>query len=217
MYKIFRIKPSKEGRKKRISLTANPAIELKTVMLSDDIYNLDDYMVYDDERRILSGPAIIPNKLIPRRGDDGEIILITLTNEDVDFFHQLWKEDGMELNIEHTDKIISGKILFSKILAEGDDIKNYPHNLPPYTLYLETEYSKEDWEYIKKNKLNGYSIEFDGEPEPFFFSKNEKRTFSYGLDLSKIMENAQIKKLEPIILKRSLMVGEILKDFIKKI
>lgn len=228
MLKIYRARPVKGGRVKKISITDDPAIELKTIMLSGEEYhdannivNLNDYQIYNDEQRILSGPAIIPNKLIPRI-IEGELGFITLTTEDCEAFYQMWKEDGMVINLEHSDKILNPTILKIELIEDewGDDENDtpYPHKLPNKSIYLETLWSEDDWKMIKEGKLNGYSIEYDARLEPLYLKKQQ---FSYELDLSGLRKKIAEKKMEREIInlvqKRLELNNLILKDFIEKI
>ena len=69
-YELFLDEETKEKGVFAISLVSDPAIESDWIALSKDV----KMAVVDDEKHILMGAALIPNKLIPRKDKSGIFI-----------------------------------------------------------------------------------------------------------------------------------------------
>jgi hypothetical protein len=216
MVNIFRMRNKKGGIKKMISLTPDPAIELKGVLLSSEtpkeVVDLNKLRSFNDELRIVAGPVIVPNKLIPREDENGDMFYITATREDIREFYELWKEDGYLINFEHTDRISkSAKVIDSFIIGDKE-VEGYTHILEEGTLFLMTQYDETEFKEIKEGKKNGYSLEGSFLLEPFYLSKSVDNIIKVRLDIDNINEQLLERKLINVLSER----GRIISDLISK-
>jgi len=215
MMQIYRVKNKKGGVKKRISLVSDPAIELKGLMLSNenlpDIFDLNKYREFDEEQRIVAGPVLVPNKLIPRKDESGDIFFITFTEEDIKEYFELWMEDGGLINFEHTDKMAnSAKIIDVRIIGPDNRVDGYTHELEPGSLFLATQYDEKDFNDIKMGKKHSYSIEGDFTMRPFYLSSEEDNTYRVKVDYDHIIERIFMNKIATQLVDRMKMVNDII-------
>jgi len=172
--KIYRGKIKEGDYQFKVSVTANPRIELKTLMFSKDneipemeVIKMSEYEYLNDEKRILAGPAMVPNKLIEYKD-----FLIFFTEEDVRDFKKVFEKDGQLINYDHKEDILkSAEIIYSSLDGTGDF--DYPYELPEGTWFLATKYNEEDWKVIKEGRRNGYSVEGTFDRVNLFFSDDE--------------------------------------------
>jgi hypothetical protein len=142
------------------SLVEKPAIEELFVALKEEIK-----LSLNDDKQILIGAALIPDKLIYRvHPKTKEEFYIKFSKETIEQIVLKFFKEGNHLNfnIEHSDKVINGVIVESWIVnGENDKSKNYGFNLPDGTWMLSTYIeNKKDWEtYVKTGEVKGYSIE----------------------------------------------------------
>lgn len=146
-----------------ISVVENPAIEEDFVALNSDTQEVK-LQAIDNEKRILMGPALIPNKPIFRRGND-EDYYIFFTEETVRKASELYLKRGNQGNatLEHEMKL-SGLTLIESWIKEDDvhdkSVKlglNAPIGTWMVTMKVDND---EVWnDYVKTGKVKGFSIE----------------------------------------------------------
>ena len=118
----------------------------------------------DDERRMLYGPALIPDKQILRYDDKGEPYYVYFEKDTVQkVAHQFFKK-----NLQHTTNLqheipVTGVTVVESWLKEGPQDKSIQLGLPdlPDGTWFIGTYVDEDavWEDVKAGKVRGYSIE----------------------------------------------------------
>ena len=120
-----------------------------------------------EEQQMLVGPAMIPNKLIKRRDENGEEYFVYFTEETIKkIAHKMMADKVIDkVNIEHDgDKFIDGAYLVEIWIVE-DPLrdKSLTYGFKPVKGTLFTMYKIEDKkifnEYIKSGKVKGFSIE----------------------------------------------------------
>jgi hypothetical protein len=142
------------------SLVERPAVEELFVILNEQIK-----LSLNEDKQILIGPALIPNKRIYRvHPKTKEEFYIKFSKETIEQIVLKFFKEGNHLNfnIEHSDKVVDGVIVESWIVGgENDKSKNYGFDLPEGTWMLSTYIeNKDDWEkYVKTGEVKGYSIE----------------------------------------------------------
>lgn len=211
MMTIYRAKTIKGGQKKRISLTDNPAIELEGIQLSEDlpqVVDLESLKSYNEEKRIVAGPALVPNKLIPRKDKNGDIFFITFTEEDIREYFELWKEDGGVINWNHTEELSKSSQIVDAFIVGDKEIEGYTHKLEKGSLFLMTQYDEDEWQRIKKEGSSSYSIEGDFEMKPFYLKS--ENTYKLKVDGSDFIEKYLTKKISSLILERINLVNSLL-------
>jgi len=142
-----------------MGLVDNPAIEENWIALSKM-----QLSKIDEERKMLYGPALIPDKEILRYDDKGEPYYVYFEKATVEALaHQFLKK-----NLQHTTNLqheqpVMGVTVVESWLKEGPHDKSIQLGLPELpdgTWFIGTKVDDESvWADVKKGKVNGYSIE----------------------------------------------------------
>ena len=142
-----------------VSFVDKPAIGVDYVKLADtEEIKLE---IISEEKRIVTGPVLIPNKLIYREDEFGTPFYINFSSEIIEKlrnkFHS--KDLSKSTNVQHNGvPINSNYTIESYIISEN--LKDNRFDLPIGTWIL--SYKVEDdkvWNKIKSGKLKGFSIE----------------------------------------------------------
>ena len=153
-----------------ISIVEDPAIEEDFITLSSEKLK---FAKVDGEKRILMGPALIPDKKIFRRGDD-EDYFIFFSKDTVRKAAELFLSRGYQKNstLEHEIDIQGLSVVESWIVEDEnkDKSKFYNLNVPKGTWMVSVKVNNEEiWEdYVKTGRVRGFSIEG-------YFSNNGNR------------------------------------------
>jgi hypothetical protein len=118
----------------------------------------------NDERRMLYGPALIPDKEILRYDDKGEPYYVYFEKATVQAIaHQFFKK-----NLQHTTNLqheipVTGVTVVESWLKEGKNDKSIELGLPDLpdgTWFIGTKVDEDHvWNDVKEGKVKGYSIE----------------------------------------------------------
>jgi hypothetical protein len=118
----------------------------------------------DDEKRVITGPLIIPNKMILRRNADGTPYYVFFSKATIrkmaEKFFKLNKHNNTDKN--HDWEVTTNNTLIESWISESPQYdKAYHHgfSLPAGTWYV--SYKINDgatWEDIKSGKLKGFSL-----------------------------------------------------------
>lgn len=159
--KIVKCVIDEEGRLgiTAMGLVDSPAIEENWIALSKM-----QLSKIDDERRMLYGPALIPDKEILRYDDKGEPYYVFFEKSTVQkIAHQFFKK-----NLQHTTNLqheipVTGVTVVESWLKEGKQDKSIQLGLPELpdgTWFIGTHVDEDSvWEDVKLGKVKGYSIE----------------------------------------------------------
>lgn len=181
-----------------ISIVENPAIE-------EDFYAFNKDMKIelakvDDEKRILMGAALIPNKKIYRNNGKQEYYIFFSENT-VRKASELFLSKGKQNNstLEHEVELQGLSVVESWIVEDDIQDKSRKYNLkmPVGTWMVSIKVNNDAiWEeFIKTKKVKGFSI------EGFFSDKLEMNT--------QVIEEEDLTEEELNLLKK---ISEILKD-----
>ena len=144
-----------------ISIVDDPAIQEDFIMLSSQEVKLAEV---DQEKQILMGPALIPNKKIYRKSGEDEYY-IYFSPETVRKASELYLSRGYQNNatLEHEDKLEGLSVVESWIIDDTnqDKSRKYGFDLPNGTWMVSMKvYDDEVWsDYVKSGKVKGFSIE----------------------------------------------------------
>ena len=145
-----------------ISLVESPAIE------SDFVYfNKEEvrFAKVDDEKRMLIGPILIPDKRILRIDGEGNPYHVFFTKETVKRLAEnyLMKKYNDSATLEHGDRKIKGVHLVQSWIKDGklDKSNNYGMALPEGSWVGMFKITDDKlWnDYVKTGKVQGFSIE----------------------------------------------------------
>lgn len=143
-----------------ISIVENPAIQEDFVYLKNQEFKLAEL---DKEKRLLLGPALIPNKPIYRKSADKEYYIYFSRNtvrKASELFLKRQKQNRSTL--EH-ELPLNGLTVVESWIVEGeqDKTKMYDMDVPLGTWMVSMKVENDDvWEnYVKTGKVKGFSIE----------------------------------------------------------
>jgi hypothetical protein len=146
-----------------ISLVADPAI------MSNFIYLSKQYKIelksLDAEKRLLIGPALIPDLEIPRLDDDGSEYYITFSKETIEKVAQLYmqRQHNNSATLEHEFSIEDLSVVESWLVENPNADKSNAYNMsyPSGTWMVAMKVNNDTiWnDYVKTGKVGGYSIE----------------------------------------------------------
>ena len=171
-----------------VSIVEFPAIESNFIALSEHL----ELAKVDDEKKILMGAALIPNKNIYRRNGDDEYYIF-FSNDTVRKASELFLMNSNQNNatLEHEKKLKDLSVVESWIVedTEMDKSKKYGLNAPVGTWMVSMKVNNDAiWnDFVKTGKVKGFSI------EGYFSDKLEM-----SLELAK--EQELIDKIKDIIL-----------------
>ena len=144
-----------------ISIVEIPAIESNFIALKNHAVQ---FATVDTDKRILMGPALIPNKPI-YRNQDGEEFYVYFSKATIEKASQLYLKNGNQskATLEHEISINGLTLVESwlKIDEQHDKSAAYGLNDPVGTWYVAMKVDNaEIWdEYVKTGKVKGFSIE----------------------------------------------------------
>ena len=171
-----------------ISVGEFPAIEENFIALNQQL----QLAKVDDEKRILMGAALIPNKNIYRRNGEDEYYIF-FSDATVKKASELFLMNSNQNNatLEHQKKINDLSVVESWIVedTEMDKSKKYGLNAPVGTWMVSMKVNNDTiWnDFVKTGKVKGFSI------EGYFADKLE-------MSLQKEKEDELINKIKDIIL-----------------
>lgn len=160
-----RLSVSDDGTIDFISLVSEPAIEVDFLK-----FNKQEALKFaqiDEEKRIVTGLFLIPNKDIYRVDErTGEEWLAYFTAEDVRKIGQnfMLSNKNSAVNLEHETKVDSVSIIESWFVEHETDkiyALGFSNEQAPIGSWAGTMLIKEDaiWDDVKAGKFNGFSIE----------------------------------------------------------
>jgi hypothetical protein len=153
------IKDEKKDGVFAVSLVEKPAMEENFIALSKDFVELKAI----DEKRIVLGAALIPNKKIYRKDKDKEFEIF-FSESTVKRASELVFMRGQHQNAteQHAVKVDGMTIVESWIIedAEMDKSKLYGFDLPKGTWMIAMKVDNDEtWKKVKDGELKGFSIE----------------------------------------------------------
>lgn len=144
-----------------ISVVHDPAIEIDFVALNSQQVKLT---IENEEKRILLGPALIPNKQIYRADENIGEYYIWFSADTVRKASQLFLKGGNQHNssFEHEYKLNDMTVVESWIIedSKNDKANHHGYDLPKGTWMVSMKVdSDEVWDAVKNNEIKGFSIE----------------------------------------------------------
>jgi hypothetical protein len=125
------------------------------------------FAVADEDKQILVGAAMVPNKMIHRYDDLGNMYYVYFSKASIrkmaDKFLKQKRTD--ETSIEHNGiKLGSDKVYITESWVSEDPIKDksnmYGFELPSGTWFVQMRVEdKKIWKLVKDNMLTGFSVE----------------------------------------------------------
>ena len=169
-----------------VSVVESPAIEESFVALNEHKIELKEV---DNEKRILMGAALVPNKQIYRRVKDKEFYIF-FSEDTIRKASELFlmRSNQNNATLEHEKKMLEGMSVVESWIIEDektDKSRLYNFNLPKGTWMISMKVNNDEvWKKVKAGEVKGFSI------EGYFIDK---------YDMS-LQENEMIEKLKDLIL-----------------
>ena len=145
-----------------ISLVEYPAIEEEFIALNSA--KKVEFATQSEEKRILMGAALVPNKPIYRKNGEDEFY-VYFTKETIRRASEMFFQNGNQNNstLEHEVDLQGLSVVESWIIEdeEYDKSRKYGLDLPIGTWMVSMKVNNPDiWEgYVKSGKVKGFSIE----------------------------------------------------------
>lgn len=162
VFELFIDEESLDSGIQAISIVENPAIEEDFIALKAQKVELAEV---NAEKRILMGPALIPDKKIYRRNELGDEYEIFFSEDTVRKASQLFLSRGNQNNstLEHEYAIKGMSVVESWIVEDEKKDKSALYNLgmPKGTWMVSVKVNNDEvWnEFVKTGKVKGFSIE----------------------------------------------------------
>ena len=181
-----------EGGIEAISIVESPAIESDFVALESQEVKLAEV---DKEKKILLGALLIPNKPIYRNGAEGDYYIF-FSKETIVKASQMYLKNGYQNKptLEHA-KALNGLTLVESWIVESetqDKSRKYGLDVPVGTWMgaVKVDNDKVWDEYVKTNKVKGFSI------EGYFADKMEQPKKE---DMSEVEAEQLLSAIEKIV------------------
>ncbi|MFW6026317.1 MAG: XkdF-like putative serine protease domain-containing protein [Candidatus Woesearchaeota archaeon] len=146
-----------------ISLVDRPAIKENWKYFSKD-----DKLIFsklDNEKRVIIGPAMVPNKLIYRVDQlSGEEYYCWFKEDTIREISKEFIKNNFthSTNLNHSEEIKDVYVFESWIIedSEKDKSNHYGYKLKPGTWMVSMKVENDEiWEKVKNNEIRGFSIE----------------------------------------------------------
>ena len=117
-----------------------------------------------DDEMIVTGPAMIPNALIPRKDEMGNLFHVYFSKETVKNIAKKFLQDNNAHNtdINHDDNVVTENTLLESWIVENPDMDKSTalgFNVPEGTWMTSYKINNEEtWQKIKAGELNGFSV-----------------------------------------------------------
>lgn len=146
----------------------------------------------DDEKKIVVGPAMIPNLKIFRKDKDGNPYYVFFSQDTIKMIAEKYMKNKFIDNndIDHNGKAASDVYVIESWIKEDEDDKSNKYGyseLPIGTWFVSMKVKNEDiWDRVKKKELNGFSVSgFFEEVEAFY------REREFLKELAELLKNIQ--------------------------
>jgi hypothetical protein len=145
-----------------ISLVTDPAIESDWITLAKQ--EKVELKLVDEERRVLMGAALIPNKPIYRRSDNGEEYHIFFSTDTIRKASELFFKRGLqnETTLQHEVPLKGNTVVESWIKEDEKQDKSVKFGIdaPIGTWFVSMKVEDDTvWELAKQGEIKGFSIE----------------------------------------------------------
>jgi len=149
-----------------VSVVESPAIEENWIALNKQLIELKSV---DEEKKILMGAGLVPDKQIYRRDKDNGEFYIYFSKETIRKASELFLKRSNQNNAtyEHQMKIEGMSVVESWIIEDKDKDKSaiYGFDLPVGTWMISMKVDNpEVWDKVKAGEIKGFSIEGYFEP-----------------------------------------------------
>ena len=132
--------------------------------MANNGYLMSEWKFEDDEQMVITGPAMTPNVLIPRKNAEGNIFHVYFSEETIEKIARKFLETKQLHNtdINHDDDVVQENTLLESWIVQDPDMdksKTLGFAVPAKTWMVSYKINnQETWDKIKNGELNGFSI-----------------------------------------------------------
>jgi hypothetical protein len=167
---VYEIVIEEDGNQgiRMVSLVENPAIEVMGMYFSDDEINKEVVYQFKEvgDKQIVVGPALIPDRKILRKDDEGNYYYVKFTRETIERLVNKFNEENnnRSINVDHSNRMVDGFIQQNWIVEDPtyDKSRFYGfNNLPIGTWMIEVKIKDSKFwaSEVKAEGKYGFSIE----------------------------------------------------------
>ena len=161
--KIKKYKVGLDSETMAISLVTEPAIEVDFILMSKEEEEKQQVFLETNEKYLVYGPALIPDKDIYRNNGENEYYL-SFSKDSIEKMSQDYMKDFRQYNVslQHQDKVDEVCVVESWIVADSykDKANALGFNVPEGTWMVAMKVNNVDtWNRIKEGELKGFSVE----------------------------------------------------------
>lgn len=188
-----------------ISLVENPAMEDHWIALSEQPQQIN-FSAVNDEKKLLLGAVLIPNKKVLRVDSEGNEFFITFTKETIGQLAHNFIKKGFQNNssLEHEIKLSDVSFVESWQVEDTKTDKSalYGKEYEVGTWVTMAKVSDENYEKAKNGELKGFSIDgLLGLKKVELSKTNNNMTREDFIDAFKAIFSGEPKKVEEIEVK----------------
>jgi hypothetical protein len=147
-----------------VSFVSEPAVEVDFVALKREREKIK--MSLDSKKHILTGPLLIPNKLIYRLDENDNPYYITFSEDVIErLSHKMLKDTTaiFDTSLQHQERLNGNQLVEMWIInnTDNDKAKELGFNLPKGTLMASYKINDDKFwnEQVETGKVKGFSIE----------------------------------------------------------
>lgn len=144
-----------------VALVDKPAIERNFLAFNDNRLSF----AVNDEKHIISGPAMVPGQMIYRKDDTGEYYVYFSAETIRDIVIKFFKKDYQKnLNLFHDPALsVDGITIFESFVSDAArgvaGMKGFD-DLPDGTWFISAKVENEPvWQKVKSGEIKGFSVE----------------------------------------------------------
>lgn len=161
--KIKKYKVGLDSETMAISLVTEPAIEVDFIHMSKEEEEKQQVFLETNEKYLVYGPALIPDKDIYRNNGENEYYL-SFSKDSIEKMSQDYMKDFRQYNVslQHQDKVDEVCVVESWIVADSykDKANALGFNVPEGTWMVAMKVNNVDtWNRVKEGELKGFSVE----------------------------------------------------------
>jgi hypothetical protein len=143
-----------------VSFVESPAIERDFVFFGKEVH----FQSVDDERRLVAGPLLIPNKKILRFDGLGNEYFVYFSEDTVEKLARkfLMKKYNDSVTVDHDKKVEGVNLVESWVIEQSAKDKSniYGYTLPKKTWFGIYKVENDDvWKKVKNGTFKGFSVE----------------------------------------------------------
>lgn len=161
--KIKKYRVGLNSETKAISLVSEPAIEIDFIHMSKDEEELKQVYLEKDDKYLVYGPVLLPDKDIYRNNGNQEYYL-SFSKESIEKMSQDYMKDFRQYNVslQHQNTVDEVCVVESWLVADSykDKANALGFNVPEGTWMVAMKVNNVDtWNRIKDGELKGFSVE----------------------------------------------------------